>query len=388
MIEVRNILTLVIKTLHQEGIGHACLDARPEARFQSEHPVTGEEMPIEQEQQPTEGNNGPPTMADVGRVAGVSAMTVSRALRGNSYIAKETLERIMIAVDQLGYVLDQSAGSLSSRRSGFIAAIVPSIDNSNFADTARGLTDTLARTNMQLLLGYTNYSVRMEEELIEAMLRRRPEGIILTGGKHTPKARTMLVNAGIPVIETWDMPEYPVQAVVGFSNAAAMEALVRGLIDKGYSKFGFIGGSEQADTRGHQRRLGFERALTSHGLETMRKVEIDAVPFRMSHGGESIRQLLTHFPDTEIAVCVSDLPAFGAIMECRRMGLAVPQDIAIAGFGDYEIASVSEPGITTVNVDSYGIGTQAAEQMIAMLENRSDTATIKTSYHVLLRGST
>lgn len=345
-------------------------------------------MSTEQEQRATEGNHGPPTMADVGRVAGVSAMTVSRALKGNSYIAKDTLERIMTAVDQLGYVLDQSAGTLSSRRSGFIATLVPSIDNSNFADTARGITDALARTSMQLLLGYTNYSVEREEELIESMLRRRPEGIILTGGKHTPKARAMLANAGIPIIETWDMPETPVDSVVGFSNADAMEALVDSLIAQGYSRFGFITGSEATDTRGHQRHAGFDRALARHGLASDRVIAIDTVPISMSHGGAAIRQMLKHFPDTDVAICVSDLPAFGAIMECQRMGVGVPEDIAIAGFGDYEIASVSEPGITTVNVDAYGIGARAAGQMIAMLENRGAAATIKTNYHVLLRGST
>jgi len=345
-------------------------------------------MPTEQGQRPTEVNNGPPTMADVGRLAGVSAMTVSRALKGKSYIAKSTLERIMVAIDQLGYVLDQSAGSLSSRRSGFIATIVPSIDNSNFADTARGITDTLAQTSMQLLLGYTNYSVEREEELIESMLRRRPEGIILTGGKHTAKSRAMLANAGIPVIETWDVPENPIDAVVGFSNTSAMEALVDTLVGQGYSRFGFITGSEAADTRGQQRHVGFDRALSRHGLTSNRVVAIEEVPIRMSHGGKAIREMLERFPDTDVAICVSDLPAFGAIMECKRMGLVIPCDIAIAGFGDYEIASVSEPGITTVNVDSYRIGAQAAVQMIAMLENPNSTATIETNYHVLLRGST
>jgi LacI family transcriptional regulator, gluconate utilization system Gnt-I transcriptional repressor len=369
-------------------IARLCLDDCIKARFQSDYPATGEEMPTDQEQRPTEANSGPPTMADVGRLAGVSAMTVSRALKGNSYIATKTLERILAAVDELGYVLDQSAGSLSSRRSGFIAAIVPSIDNSNFADTARGITDTLARTSMQLLFGYTNYSVEREEELIESMLRRRPEGIILTGGRHTERARSLLANAGIPVIETWDVPETPIDAVVGFSNADAMEALVDGLVAQGYSRFGFIIGSEASDTRGHQRHIGFDRALQRHGLTSDRVVSIEAVPIRMSHGGDAIRQMLRQFPDTDVAVCVSDLPAFGAIMECRRMGLAVPRDIAIAGFGDYEIASVSEPGITTVNVDSYGIGAKAAEQMLAMLENRGSATVIKTHYHVLLRGST
>ncbi len=345
-------------------------------------------MPSEQEPRPTESGNGPPTMADVGRLAGVSAMTVSRALKGNAHIAKGTLERILSAVDELGYVLDQSAGSLSSRRSGFIAAIVPSIDNSNFADTARGITDALAQTNMQLLFGYTNYSVAREEELIESMLRRRPEGIILTGGEHTPRARTMLANAGIPVIETWDVPETPINAVVGFSNADAMEALVDSLVTQGYSRFGFIIGTVASDARGRQRHIGFDRALLRHGLSNNRVVSIESTPMRMAHGAEAIRQLLRNFPDTDVAVCVGDLPAFGAMMECRRMGLSVPGDIAIAGFGDYEIASISEPGITTVNVDAYGIGQQAAGQMIAMLEDRSAATTIRTNYQVLLRGST
>lgn len=155
-------------------------------------------------------------MADVGRIAGVSAMMVWSALKGTSYIAKDALERILAAIDQLAHVLDQSVRSLSFRRSGFNAAIVPSIDNSNFADTARAITETLAQTSMQMFLGYTNYSVEREEELIETMLPPRPEGIILTGSKHAPKARAMLANAGIPVIETWDVTETPSMPLSAF----------------------------------------------------------------------------------------------------------------------------------------------------------------------------
>ncbi len=174
-----------------------------------------------------------PTMSDVARRAGVSTMTVSRALRDGASIASDTRERIMKAVDDLGYVLDQSAGSLSSKRTGFVAALVPSLNNSNFADTARGLTDALQGSGLQLLLGYTDYSTEKEEELIESMLRRRPEAIVVTGGKHTERGRRLLENAGIPVIETWDLPPKPVRHVVGFSNAEAAEALVRYLHERG-----------------------------------------------------------------------------------------------------------------------------------------------------------
>jgi hypothetical protein len=146
-----------------------------------------------------------PTMVDVANRAGVSAMTVSRALKDGGRVSRATREKIMTAVNDLGYVLDQSAGSLSSRKTGFVAAMVPSINNSNFADTARGITDELESTGLQLLLGYTDYTVEKEEKLIEAMLRRRPEGIILTGGAHTERARRLLKNAGIPVVETWEL---------------------------------------------------------------------------------------------------------------------------------------------------------------------------------------
>jgi len=117
------------------------------------------------------GESHAPTMVDVALRAGVSTMTVSRALKEGGRVSKATREKIMVAVNDLGYVLDQSAGSLSSRKTGFVAAMVPSLNNSNFADTARGITDELESTGLQLLLGYTDYTVEKEEKLIEALLR-------------------------------------------------------------------------------------------------------------------------------------------------------------------------------------------------------------------------
>jgi LacI family gluconate utilization system Gnt-I transcriptional repressor len=181
-------------------------------------------------------------MADVARHAGVSTMTVSRALKNEAQVSSPTRQKILRAVSELGYLLDQAAGSLSSRKTGFIAALVPSINNSNFSDTARGITDELGRTDLQLLLGYTDYSADSEEKLIEAMLRRRPEGAILTGGVHTPHTRRMLSSAGIPVIETWDLPSEPIDQVVGFSNEEAMRLLIATLGAKGYRRFGYVDG--------------------------------------------------------------------------------------------------------------------------------------------------
>ena len=159
------------------------------------------------------------TMADVARLAGVSPMTVSRALKPGTSVSAATRQRIQAAADRLGYVVDLNAAAFSSRRSGFVAMTVPSINNANFADTARGLTEGLQDSGFELLLGYTDYDVAEEERLVEAFLRRRPEAIVVTGGAHTDRCRTLLSNAGVPVVETWDLPDDPIDRVVGFSNA-------------------------------------------------------------------------------------------------------------------------------------------------------------------------
>ena len=331
-------------------------------------------------------------MADVAAKAGVSTMTVSRALKDGASIAANTRDRIIRAVEELGYVLDQSAGSLSSKRTGFVAALIPSINNSNFADTARGITDAFAETGLQLLLGYTGYSVEKEEQLIETMLRRRPEGIIVTGGRHTPRGRKLLEQAGIPVVETWDLPKSPVQHVVGFSNADATRKLVKYLHGKGYRRIAFIGGSTSRDTRGADRRAGYEAAVTELGIGPGRVISFGTPPISMQQGGEAVAQLIEQWPEVEAAICVSDLSAFGAVMECQRQKWPVPKRIAIAGFGDFEVASCCVPSITTVGVHCYDIGHRAGNLLIRAIEGvRSGTElateTIITDYQVIARES-
>lgn len=339
-----------------------------------------------------ERRNGSPTMADVAARAGVSTMTVSRALKDGASIAAETRDKIKKAVEELGYVLDQSAGSLSSKRTGFVAALIPSINNSNFADTARGITDAFAETGLQLLLGYTGYSMEKEEQLIETMLRRRPEGIIVTGGKHTPRGRKLLEQSGIPVVETWDLPKTPVQHVVGFSNAGATRKLVKYLYGKGYRRIAFIGGSTNRDTRGADRRAGYEAAIAELGIGPGRVISFGTPPISMQQGGEAVVQLIEQWPEVEAAICVSDLSAFGAVMECQRRKWPVPKRIAIAGFGDFEVASCCFPSITTVGVHCYDIGNKAGSLLKraiegARAEKELPTETIITDYQVIPRES-
>jgi len=329
-----------------------------------------------------------PTMIDIARLAGVSPMTVSRAFKNDGTVSESAQAAVMKAADELGYVFDSTASALRSQRSDFVAVTIPSINNANFADTVRGLSEGLKARGLQILLGYTDYDVVTEEQLIAQLLRRRPEAMVVTGGTHTDRARMLMEKAAIPVIEIWDLPGRPIGHVVGFSNAAAVSDLVDHLVAEGRTRIAFIGGDTRRDTRGSDRRRGFVAAMERHGLDATRLIDAGTPPISMAEGATSMAELLERLPDTQAVVCVSDLSAFGALTECQRRGIAVPDQVAIAGFGDYEIAAVCVPSLTTVNPFPQRIGLEAAKLILDALDNKLDApATIRIAPELMVRTS-
>lgn len=312
----------------------------------------------------------PPTMIDVAREAGVSPMTVSRAFKHDASVSGTTRDKILAAADRLGYVLDATAAVLSSRRTGFVAVTIPSINNANFAETVRGLSERLGEARLEILLGYTDYDQAEEERLIEQLLRRRPEAVVVTGGSHTERCRRLLVNSGVPVVEVWDLPAKPIGHVVGFSNAEAAKLMAAHLVGRGYSRIAFIGGDARRDTRGSERRRGFVEFMLAHGLDAERLIACGPPPISMREGATAMAEVLARWPDTEAVMCVSDLLAFGALTECQRRGLRVPEDISIAGFGAYDIAEHAVPSITTVDVSARAIGRLAGDTIVRCLVGR------------------
>ncbi|WP_060857201.1 LacI family DNA-binding transcriptional regulator [Caballeronia sordidicola] len=316
--------------------------------------------------------SAPPRMADVARVAGVSKMTVSRVLAGRP-VGAATRERVLSVVNELGYVADAAAGALSSGRSSFVAVLVPSLSSSNFSDTVRGINDVIEPAGMQLLLANTDYELPREEELVRAMLRYQPRCIVLTGSHHTAETHSLLARARIPVVETWDMPANPIDRVVGFSNVEASAAMVRHLHERGYKRIAFVSSASKLDRRGIDRRRGYLKAVRAAGCEP-RDITKSAWTttmahgVAMAHGAAALKQLLERWPDTDAVMCASDIHAFGAVMACHRLGLSVPGDIAIAGFGDFEVSRHCYPTITTVSVDAYGIGRATGESLLAALD--------------------
>jgi LacI family transcriptional regulator, gluconate utilization system Gnt-I transcriptional repressor len=332
-------------------------------------------------------------MSDVARAAGVSTMTVSRALRQDGRIAPETRRKIQRLVQELGYVPDRTAAGFSSRRSGFVGVLVPSLNNTHFAETAVGLQNELHPAGLHMLLGHTSYLKARAEQLVETMLERRPEAMVVTYDDHTPRTRRLLSEAGIPVIEIWEVPPKPIGHVVGFSNRKAATTMTRHLIDLGRRKIGFIGEANDNGTRGAQRRLGFLDAVRAAGLDATRLIRMAAPPIGMLEGRQAMAALMRQWPDTDAVFCVSDPCAFGAVSACQVAGIAIPDDVAIAGFGNFEISQCAVPAISTISVSGLTIGAEAAGLIRRLLTGDAATRnippqTILISADVKIRGST
>ena len=311
------------------------------------------------------------TMRDVAQEVGVSPMTVSRALKDDRFVNAQTREEIRVVAERLGYVYDTTAQAFRAQKSGYVAVTLPSINNANFAATHRALTDTLAETGLEALLGVTNYNLEEEARLVRNLVSRRPEALVLTGGAHTQEARALIASLDVPVVEMWDMPTNPIGSAVGFSNADAMRLVIEHLAETGRRKLLFLGATGRTDQRGAERRLGAFEAARSLGLPEIASLEIGDAPISMTEGLRAVQGLGAKVAGYDALVCVSDPVAFGALCACQALGLDVPKDLAITGFGAFEIASVCAPSITTVDVGAERIGTETG-RLIAYLLNEAD----------------
>lgn len=307
-------------------------------------------------------------MEDVAQAAGVSRMTVSRALRKDGSVSEKTRKRILAIVEQMNYVPDQMAGSLSTKRSGFVATLVPSINNVHYGRMIQSLTEALNDTGLQILLGHTDYSRQREESLIESLLKRRPEAIALPYDGHSERTVSLLENAQIPVVQLWETPANPIGHTVGFSNENASYQMTTDLIRLGYRNIAFLCETNDEWTRGAARRTGFRKAMNDAGLSSHRMIRFGNPPMSIKDGYFIGKNLKQYYDDIDCVFCVSDAPAFGLLTALKEEGFTVPEDIGIAGYGDFEVSRYTSPTITTVSFNPDDVGRISAELIVKLLD--------------------
>jgi LacI family gluconate utilization system Gnt-I transcriptional repressor len=300
------------------------------------------------------------TLADVAKLAGVSPITVSRALNSPGQLTAQTLARVRDAVARSGYVPNRVAGGLASNRSRLVAALVPTIASPMFLETVQSLTEELDAAGYQLMLGQSSYDIEREDALLDALIGRRPDGIVITGIMHSSHARRRLAAAGIPIVETWDLTPTPIDMLVGFSHGKVGAAVADYLQYRGSRHPAIVSAD---DPRAGLRRQGFEESAARHGLGPV-PAELVATPTTMGAGRRAFGRLLEKHPETDAVFCSSDILALGVLIEAQARGIAIPGRIRVFGFGDHNIAADAHPALSTVRIDGTAVGRQAARFII------------------------
>ena len=338
--------------------------------------------------QGTDLNGRRATLNDVARRAKVSPVTVSRAIRHPEMVSEVLRLRIDDAVRVLNYIPNHLASALASTRTHIIGAIVPSVTNGVFDDYLAAIQDVVGRAGIQMLVLNSRYSQLEEEKAIETLLGYHPEAMILVGVDQTERSRQLLKNSGIPVAQTMDVTDTPIDMVFGFDHRAAGDAAVRYLIEQGHKRIAHL--TVQTDPRAGRRRQGYEDAMRSHGYSTEGLISAALRPSTVVRGGEMFAEVLARAPDlTAVFTCNDDL-ALGTLFECHRRGIRVPRDVAIVGFNDLEFCEASVPPLTSVATERREAGVWAAEAIVEIIRGsgkRPKSPAIDMGFSIKERGS-
>lgn len=295
-------------------------------------------------------------------------MTVSRCLRDASQVSEALKEKINQAVEELGYIPNRAPDILSNAKSNAIGVLVPSLTNQVFAEVIRGIESVTTPAGYQTMIAHYSYSNELEEQSIASLLSYNVDAIILSENVHTEKARKMLQTAAIPVIEIMDSYSSRIEQAVGFDNTQASFDMTRALLARKRCRIAYF--AARMDERTRLKLEGYRLAVEQAGLDPISLQTEDASSFTL--GAKLLGQLIEQYPDADGIVCTNDDLAIGALFECQRRGIKVPEQMAIAGFHGHDISQAMIPKLATVMTPREEIGRVAASELIERLKGNED----------------
>jgi len=319
----------------------------------------------------TSDNKRPLTLRDVSEATGVSEMTVSRVLRNRGDVSEKTRVKVLAAAKQLGYVPNKIAGALASNRVNLVAVIIPSLSNMVFPEVLTGINEVLETTQLQPVVGVTDYKPEKEEKVLYEMLSWRPSGVIIAGLEHTEAARSMLNAAGIPVVEIMDTDGKPVDAMVGISHRRAGSEMAKAILKAGYRHIGFMGTKMPLDHRARKRFEGFTEALAKEGVEIEDRAFYSGGS-ALAKGREMTAEMLKRSPDLDFLYYSNDMIGAGGLLYLLDQGIDIPGQIGLAGFNGVELLQGLPRQLATMDACRLEVGRKAAEIIAAQLDNPED----------------
>ncbi len=326
------------------------------------------------------------TLEDVAREAGVSPATVSRCLNKPEIVRPALKAKVEAAIARLDYVPHGAARSLASRRSRMIGAIFPSLDSALFGGALEALQSEIAGSAYTLVVASSNYDPERERSHLRNMLASGIDALMLVGGARDESLYRLISRRKVPYVLIWVTEAEGDHPCIGFDNRAAAAAVTRHLLDLGHRRFAVISGASHNNDRAAARLDGIRAALAEQDLTLDPDLVIER-PFGIEEGREGLQLLMSKAPRPSAVICGSDPFAYGALFECRDLGLQVPGDISITGFDDMWLSAILEPGLTTVRTPRKEMGTLAGRYLLSVLANHEDPPPAPLEFELIPRGS-
>ncbi|MEO1493375.1 MAG: LacI family DNA-binding transcriptional regulator [Pseudomonadota bacterium] len=307
----------------------------------------------------------PAKIEDVARAAGVSIMSVSRALRGVEGVSDATRTRITALAEEMGYTPSRLAGSLAQATSTLVAISVPTLFDAVFAEIIGGMRETLAHAGLETILETSDYDTARESAWVERMITWSPAALVLSGVDHSPAVRARLRGAGLPVLELWDVTDDPIDLCVGIDHRAVGQDMGEHLLRLGYRAPAYIGIPPGRDPRAEKRLAGLMVAFAGAGID-VQVIRVDAAP-SFEAGRDGTMDVLRQPERPDVVCYLNDHLAFGGAMACEAAGVDVPDQIGIAGFNGLNINNVLPRRLTTAVTPRALMGKTAARLLVAAI---------------------
>ncbi|MCG5479994.1 substrate-binding domain-containing protein [Sinorhizobium alkalisoli] len=326
-------------------------------------------------------------LVDVARLAGCSPATVSRVLNNNPKVDVKVRDRVVKAAAQLGYVPNGSARALRSTKTRTVGAIIPTLDHAIYATMVNSLQARLSEKDVSVIINTSMYDIDIEFEQAKLLVERGVESVVLVGSVHRPETLAMLEQRNIAYVFTYTSLATDIGAAIGFDNVKAGAMAARYLVDLGHTQLGMIAGITENNDRASARRDGFLGELKRQGLAND-NITVTESAYKIEGGRDSMRKLMTGPNPPSAVFCGSDIIAAGAIKYCHAEGIRVPEDVSVFGFDNLEIAELTHPELTTIEVPARDMGTIAAEYLLATPLQRQHMRQRELSLKLVVRAST
>ena len=329
------------------------------------------------------------TINDVASLADTSVSTVSRYFNNPDIVGKTTGMRIEEAVNQLRYIRNRAAATTRGNRSGTIGMVVPTLENSIFAELIEGLIAQLRQAKTTVLI-YSNLNdAGNEREAVRAFMEQGVDGIILIGTEHSASVLDLLHSRQVPVLCVWNYAEECAIDTVGIDNWDIGHKATSHLIDIGHRKIGCIFGLSGANDRAYSRKKGILQRLAEEGLTPPPTWQLET-SYDLRAAKTIAHNLLIQKDRPTAVICGNDVIAFATIWAAQSLGLSVPEDISVMGIGDFQGAAEMTPPLSTIRIPAHTIGRLSANRILELIGAQSDNQPrhLKVDFEMRIRHST